>query len=229
VFDGQSGYWISEEYGPSIFHFNSSGQKIGALSIPDEYKPSKGHGRTENQGFESLCASPDRRVMTTILQSPLAQEGGRGGEQTRLMTWSLAETKAAPRSYQLPRVDPVALKLPIERSETGINECLAVSSSTYLILERDSRGLAQAEGRTHAYFKSVVRVNLTPDGRLVRAGQIDLLAPLYAAGFTPETVPPKFESLELGPVIDGQQTIWVAVDNDFKPNVPTYFFLFALR
>ena len=95
------GFWISDEYGPGVYQFDSSGKMVSALRAPDaliphrnssvsfssanapihdpvrEYEPERpNHGRNNNQGFEGLTVSPDGKTLYVLLQSAAMQEGG---------------------------------------------------------------------------------------------------------------------------------------------------------
>lgn len=205
---GDGGFWISDEYGPAVYRFDAKGRRRASLAVPAEYLPGDKRGRTDNQGFEGLCRSPDGKTLTAVLQSSLAQEGGRDGAFTRLLVWTAPFERSQPRSYRLPRL-----------AKTGINACVALSATEYLLLERDG----------DAVHKTALRARLREDGIVERGEALDLLAPLVAAGFKAEALPPKFESLEPGPLVNGVSTLWVALDNDFDPALPTMVFLLGLR
>lgn len=204
----EGGFWVSDEYGPSVHRFDATGRRRASLAVPEEYLPGEKRGRTDNQGFEGLCLSPDGKTLTAALQSSLAQEGGRDGAETRVLVWKAPFERSTPRSYRLPRL-----------AKTAINACVALSDTEYLLLERDG-------GSVH---KTALRARLREDGRVDRGEALDLLAPLVAAGLKAEGLPPKFESLEPGPVVDGASTLWVGLDNDFDPSLPTMVFLLGLR
>lgn len=227
--EADGGLWVSDEYGPFVYRFDARGRETAKLSPPREFLPGPGKGRTDNQGLESLCLAPDNGALVAVLQSPLAQEGGRAGPETRVLVWTKPWRDAPPRGYRLPRVDPEAENLPIERKETGFNECVALSSSSLLLLERDGRGLGLEGAKGRPAYKRAVFVELRDDGRAVRGDSIDLLSPLVEAGLKPESIPPKFESLEPGPSVGGSRTLWVVVDNDFQAETPSMVFLLGLR
>lgn len=204
----EGGFWVSDEYGPAVHRFDATGRRRESLAVPAEYLPGEKRGRTDNQGFEGLCLSPDGGTLTAVLQSSLAQEGGRDGADTRMLVWGAPFEPSTPRSYRLPRL-----------AKTGFNACVALSAKEYLLLERDG-------GSVH---KTALRARLRDDGRVDRGEALDLLAPLVAAGFKAGDLPSKFESLEPGPRVDGAETLWVALDNDFDPALPTMVFLLGLR
>lgn len=200
--------YVSEEYGPAIHHFARDGRLLESLPVPERYK-----GRSDNRGFEGLCLAPDGRTLAVLLQSPLETEGGKTGKSTRILLYDLAAAQAPPREHLLamPRVRGLA------RAELVMNEIEALSSSEFLVLERDGRGRGEDEERPR--YKRVVRVSLRPHGKAGRGESLDLLKVLRAEG-----LPPKFESLAWGPGPGGSRALWLAIDNDFEPSHPTYFF-----
>ncbi|TEY78300.1 hypothetical protein BOTCAL_0050g00320 [Botryotinia calthae] len=104
VLDGAGGWWVSDEYGPYIYHFNSTGIMVAAIRPPDAfipmrngsesfsadspyYYPDQGSGddvspadnptgRDNNHGFEGLSISSDGKTLYTLLQAANNQEGG---------------------------------------------------------------------------------------------------------------------------------------------------------
>lgn len=92
-------YWISDEYGPYVYHFSKSGEMLTAIKPPITFLPftdgtlnfTSGNppvgskedaagdpdtGRANNHGFEGLAISPDERLLTIQLQEALVQDGG---------------------------------------------------------------------------------------------------------------------------------------------------------
>jgi hypothetical protein len=92
-------FFISDEYGPYIYHFSAAGKMISAIRPPEALIPKrkgKDHfsanapgpgakapepgnpetGRQNNQGLEGLALSADGKTLVTILQSATRQDGG---------------------------------------------------------------------------------------------------------------------------------------------------------
>ncbi|KAF7925170.1 hypothetical protein BELL_0363g00060 [Botrytis elliptica] len=104
VLDGAGGWWVSDEYGPYIYHFNSTGTMTSAIRPPDAFIPMRNGsesfsadspyhypdqgsgddvspadnptGRDNNHGFEGLSISADGKTLYTLLQAANNQEGG---------------------------------------------------------------------------------------------------------------------------------------------------------
>lgn len=118
VVDTHGSFWISDEYGPFVYKFNSKGKMVAALQPPDALIPTRNgvtsftsntppiynndrvpvpedpdHGRRNNQGFEGLTISPDGKDLWVMLQSAAMQEGGASSSKrrnTRLLKYKLA-------------------------------------------------------------------------------------------------------------------------------------------
>ncbi|KAI7718247.1 3-phytase [Hortaea werneckii] len=92
-------YWISDEYGPYIYHFTREGQMTVAIRPSQSLVPytdgelafTSGNppvgsgldeaddpdsGRANNHGFEGLAISTDERFLTAQLQEAAVQDGG---------------------------------------------------------------------------------------------------------------------------------------------------------
>jgi hypothetical protein len=116
-------FWVSDEYGPYIYHFNSKGRMIAAIKPPEAIIPHRNGsesfnadspprydpdftvtpadpttGRADNQGFEGLTITPDGKTLYALLQSATDQEGGLAGKQTnrysRLVEYDITSPKS---------------------------------------------------------------------------------------------------------------------------------------
>jgi hypothetical protein len=217
--------WVSDEYGPGVYNFGQDGVARRRLDPTAAFIPSEGTGRVTNRGFENLCLAPDGRRLLTLLQSPLAQEGGKKGKTTRGLLWDLSAA-AAPRAVSAPM--PQAPE-GLSGKDVMYNECEWVDADTLILLERDNRGLgADAGDDGPPRLKRLRLAELRADGALVPGEALDLLGVLARAGVDVSQVPAKFESVAWGPTLAGRPTLLVAVDNDFEPSLPTWFFLLKL-
>src|ERR1700761_5433330 len=94
--DGKGGFWVGDEYGPYVYHYDAKGRMIGAIRPPDAFIPMrKGRenfssnnpptgaqydsgdpdsGRQNNQGFEGMSVSPGGRTLFVMNQSALRQD-----------------------------------------------------------------------------------------------------------------------------------------------------------
>lgn len=230
---------VSEEYGPWVFRFDAQGRRTGELPVPEKFRipgprplaadelRENTRGRVPNRGLEGLAITPDGTQAVAILQSPLIQDGGREGENVRLIVWDLKTGATREHVYVL------------DSPSLGINEILAISATQFLVIERDGR-----EGR-RARVKTITRIDLDgatdvsaietlpkqglPEGvRPVRKGAfLDLLHPDF--GLAGESFPAKVEALCWGPDLpDGSRLLLVASDNDFKDDEPSFVWAFSI-
>jgi hypothetical protein len=98
--------WVSDEYGPLIYHFDRTGMLIETLNTPEHILPKKGasfgsrardfaasdlsislitgrpdSGRNDNRGLEGLTITPNGKRLVACLQSPAMQDSGSGSTQ----------------------------------------------------------------------------------------------------------------------------------------------------
>ena len=160
---GTSGtFWVSDEYGPYIYQFSSSGMMLKAIRPPPAYIPRRngtvsfsadsppiydpneiidpantGTGRDNNQGFEGLTLSTDGKKLYALMQSALDQEGGPkdpSRKQARLIEYNI--------SGPMPEyVSEYVVTLPLYSNETKVaaqSEIRYISDTQFLVLARDS-------------------------------------------------------------------------------------------
>lgn len=159
-------FYVSEEYGPSIFHVSREGRILGQIASVPAFRPlfapasgpegfpagkvtlAQTGGRRENQGLEAIDVTPDGRFLAAMLQSATLQDSPGGHEfnraYTRLVIYDLAQgpTPARPSEHYL-------VELPVYCSH-GLggapdktaqqSEIIALSRTTFLVLTRDSQG-----------------------------------------------------------------------------------------
>jgi hypothetical protein len=84
-------FLASDEYGPSLYEFDRSGQFVRAFAMPDNLQPRAGatlnytatpapsgtltSGREPNRGLEGLALSPDGRYAFAMLQNGTVEDG----------------------------------------------------------------------------------------------------------------------------------------------------------
>jgi uncharacterized protein YjiK len=169
--------WVSDEYGPYIYHFNASGQIDGQVQLPAALvphnpvgtttfstSPANLNGRRENQGMEGIAQSPDGTRLFALLQSATLQDSTASGNQgrfnTRLLVYdiSTSDTPGDPIAQyviQLPRIDTAA---PAGVDRTGAQSAiLALNDHQILVLSRDGNGRGASGAPV---FKSVLLAEL---------------------------------------------------------------------
>ncbi len=126
-------FWVADEYGPFIIHFDANGNEIERLSPYDGSLPGELAMRDPNRGMEGLTITPDGSTLVGIMQSALATPGIDGRPRavplTRIVTIDLATRDA--KMYLLPLADP-------QNTKVLVSEITALSATEFLIDERDT-------------------------------------------------------------------------------------------
>ena len=231
---------VSDEYGPSVYEFDRSGQLVRAYNQPANLVPRTGaatdynalpptltSGREPNRGYEGLAISPDGKTAYAVLQNGAIQDGwanGNRGEYTRIVKYDTA-TGAVLGQY--------AYKLESSGQGRGISALVALGNDKFMILERNNRGVgvgATLAGADKNVFyvdfagaTDVSGIALPASGALPAGVQavvkgakiIDLDANTLAA--LGNRSPEKWEGLAVGPKLaNGQYLILAGTDNDYS-------------
>ncbi len=152
VRDKDGGFWLVDEYGPSLVHVSAKGRVL-ARHVPEglnltgadypviESLPSVFLKRKTNRGFEGLALLPDGDLVMA-LQSPLLNPDKATGEDsrtTRLLRFSTRENRVtAEYAY---RFDPVGVVEPgqTKTSELKISSVVALGGDRLLVQERTDK------------------------------------------------------------------------------------------
>ncbi len=180
VLDSRSGRagsgWVSDEYGPYIYHFNASKQIDGLLRLPEALVPHSPTGTTNfladpptngrriNQGMEGLAQSPSGNRLFGLLQSATIQDSGTGNQgrsNTRLLVYDVSQSDApvdpvAQYVIQLPRIDDNGGTPAVNRTGAQ-SSILALNDHQVLILSRDGNGRGASGSPV---FKSILLAEL---------------------------------------------------------------------
>ena len=136
-------FWVSDEYGPYITHFNRFGRQIQRLSpfaIDQNGDPTRNglpaelRYRVPNRGMEGLTITPDGTELVGLMQSSLQQPdiGTTNAKKLvplRLVTYNLRT--GAEHEYLYLLHNPAT-------TGTAVSELTALSDTTFLVDERDS-------------------------------------------------------------------------------------------
>ena len=237
---------ISDEYGPRLIEFNSSGKLVREFSVPQKLlienpglskadeNPKNVVGRQCNRGMEGLAISLDHQTLYGLMQSPLLQDSYRenitdkpSGLNCRLEQLSIDGKSEKEYLYHL------------DDNSNKLNEILACSETSFVVIERDG------EAGDDAVFKKLMLISLanatdissidklppTEIPKDVRAVKkkvlIDLLNPEW--NLAGEKMPEKIEGLAFGPdLADGRKLLLVSSDNDFERKNASYIYAFAI-
>lgn len=228
-------FLVSDEYGPSLYEFDRSGQLLRVFETPANVIPRNSGsgvpnfasdagndaGKRSNRGFEGLAISPDGRYAFAMLQSAMLDEGGANGTVSRIVKFD-TETGRAVAQYAY-RMDTAA-------RGRGTSALVALNDHEFLVLERNNRGLgvgATLSGAEKRVYKIDLRgasdvsgIDLDdPAATYTTVAKspvfIDLAANTLAA--LGNKVPEKWEGLTIGPLLAGGDFVIVAgTDNDYS-------------
>ncbi|OJV89505.1 MAG: hypothetical protein BGO39_36680 [Chloroflexi bacterium 54-19] len=126
-------FWVSDEYGPYITHFDASGKQIGRLSPFDNTLPAELKFRVPNRGMEGLTITPDGTTLVGAMQSALQQSDLAGYDAKkltvlRIVTYSLVNGQVHEYLYLLDNPNT---------NKTAVSEIAALSNTSFILLERD--------------------------------------------------------------------------------------------
>jgi len=186
-----NGTYVSDEYGPFVYHFDNGGALLDVLVPPDAFIPKSGpsyprlnnfglaipqsptndSGRWVNRGLEGLSVTPDGKKLVTVLQSPAIQDGENRNpsRNTRILIYDI---DPASTNYHEPIAEYVCqctLNAAEARNRhTPISEILALSDTQFLVLERDSRGRGGDPGPI--LYKKVVLADVSAASNILGTG-----------------------------------------------------------
>jgi hypothetical protein len=159
--DGKSVY-ISDEYGPYVYQFDrATGARTNVYNLPSAFTASNlssqganeisgnSSGRVANKGMEGLAITPDGKTLVGFEQSPLIQDGGDGGRTNRIVTIDTATGATKQFVYDNFLSD--------KNKSYNSSEILAVNDHTFLVLERDGKGLGDD---SKADVKRIYKIDL---------------------------------------------------------------------
>ncbi len=146
-------FWISDEYGPYVLHFDATGKQIGAFDVPAKYGvtiasadetaelSSNKIGRQPNRGMEGLAITPDGKTLVGLMQNCLLQDHAldkdlkRVSKFSRILTMNLVDHSTHEYIY------------PLQSEKYGLNEILAIDAHQFLVIERDGKEGAEAKAK----------------------------------------------------------------------------------
>jgi len=228
-------FLVADEYGPSVYEFNRSGQLVKTYETPANLIPRNASnvpnfasdtgnvaGRTTNRGFEGLAISPDGKFAYAILQSAMLDEGAGNGTVNRIVKFDTATGKAvAQYAYQL---DSAA-------QGRGTSALVALNDHEFLVLERNNRGIGvgatlnTADKRVYKIdingATDVSAIDLDAPGaaytKVTKASTVFITISANTLAALGNKSPEKWEGLTIGPhLADGSFVIVVGTDNDYS-------------
>jgi hypothetical protein len=170
VLPGDGTMWVSDEYGPYVYHYaangtlldvirppaafipmrkNASGKAVENFSadappIGVTYNPDPGNpvsGRQNNQGFEGLAISPDGNTLFVLLQSALIQDLDPANIKTTRRNTRLL---AYDLKHDKKLVGEYAVQLPLYQDQTKTTPSLLIAAQSELHALNDHQFLVLA-------------------------------------------------------------------------------------
>lgn len=153
---GDGTFWVSDEYGPYILHFDGEGRLLEEYSPFDGSLPAVLARRRPNRGMEGLAYDAETGMLFGIMQSPLYHPD--------------ASTKDVSRWCRIVALDPsdggtAQYLYPLESPEHVVSELCALGGGRFLVLERDGAFPENGKG-----FKRVFRIDI---GRASEISSLD--------------------------------------------------------
>ncbi|RZM22421.1 MAG: esterase-like activity of phytase family protein [Pedobacter sp.] len=187
-------FWISDEYGPHIAHFDATGKTIERINpfgtgTGGRKLPAVFANRRANRGMEGLAITPDGKTLVGMMQSPMynpSKAATTNSTVLRILTFDIATGATKQYAYLM---DNITL--------TGVSDIVALSATTFLTLERD--GLFPGHATAPAAFKRIFKIDLSGATDISDSGngatgklysgktveELNNLAGLQAAGIVP--------------------------------------------
>jgi hypothetical protein len=199
-------FYVSDEYGATIYHVSKTGQMLGLITPPQallpQFSAASGYsgfttasgaiatgvqtgGRRDNQGMEAVDLTPDGRYLVTMLQSATRQDNPLNTNDGRLFT-RLSVYDVSNNPTPTSAIGHYLVELPtFDRDGTGgaadraaaQSEIVALSPTSFLVLTRDGNGNGSGDNARPLVFKTVSLVSLS--------GATNLAGTAYANGYTP--------------------------------------------
>ncbi|NIJ43807.1 hypothetical protein FHR24_000246 [Wenyingzhuangia heitensis] len=189
-------FWVSDEYGPHIAHFDTTGKQLERLSPKgitgesgDRKLPAVFATRWANRGMEGLAVTPDETTLVGIMQSTLYNPSKADVADftiTRIVTFNIAT--GATKQYLYKQ----------EKAKNSNSEIVALSNTEFLLVERDgafTKDTDKSEVQKHIYkidisnATDVSDVADTTNGKLINGKTIEQCTwdELTTAGIVPVT------------------------------------------
>ncbi|RBO84996.1 hypothetical protein DFP76_102398 [Marinomonas aquiplantarum] len=151
-------FWVSDEYGPHMVHYNADGVEIGRINAfkMDSRNtfnlPSVFQHRRANRGMEGLAITPDEQTLVGIMQSTMQNpnKAAQKGNLTRIVTVDLQTGKTEQYLYRQ------------EKNENSNSEIAALTQTQFLVIERDGSFLLGGPKKANPKAqKQVYRIDLS--------------------------------------------------------------------
>lgn len=123
--DGSGGWWMADEYGPSLVHFNEEAKMTRRLT-PGQELPRGYNERKTNRGFEAVSKVGTK--LYGFLQSPLPKETSKDGDFSRIVEVDLETMKTSAEYFYL-----------FAKGNDKIGDAVALDAHNFLVLEQNGK------------------------------------------------------------------------------------------
>jgi len=151
-------FWVSDEYGPHIVHFDRDGVEITRINaFKDDTRallhlPAVFQHRRANRGMEGLAITPDQTTLVGIMQSSMKNpnKAAQKGDLTRIVSVNLTNGETEQYLYRQ------------EKAENANSEIAVLTANKFLVIERDGSFLFGGPKKASPNAqKQVYRIDLT--------------------------------------------------------------------
>jgi hypothetical protein len=155
---GDGSFWISDEYGPHIIHFDAGGKTLerinpfgtgyGGRKIPLAFSK-----RRSNRGMEGITITPDGQWLVGMMQSPLdnfiapaTRAVARASRVLRILFFNIQTGETKQYMYRT------------EKESGLVSDITAISNTEFLVIERD--GEFPLANNPSSSYKKIFRINI---------------------------------------------------------------------
>lgn len=151
-------FWVSDEYGPHIVHFDANGVEIGRINaFKNDHRdlfhlPAVFQHRRANRGMEGLAVTPDETTLVGIMQSTMKNpdKAAQKGDITRIVTVSLLNGQTEQYLYRQ------------QKAQNANSEIATLTANKFLVIERDGSFLLGGPEKANPKAqKHIYRIDLT--------------------------------------------------------------------
>lgn len=185
-------FWVSDEYGPYLLHFNADGILIEEYSPFNGKLPAHYALRQPNRGMEGLCIGNDGKTLYGIMQSPL--DGG---------CPEIFRTNIPLLVIDTENGTCLEYAYTPDSRECGVSALVCLDDTTLLVLERDGKFPGDGE-----VCKRIYRITLPATDSLC------LLSKTLAADLL-QVCPEYDHDKPEGMALINDSTLGVVNDDDF--------------
>lgn len=142
VSDGEDGYWVVEEYGPTLVHLTSDG-KINKRLFPGYELPKIYSERKTNRGFEGMARIENK--IYGILQSPIPNDGN----FNRIAEFDLETYKTSAEYFYK-----------LDEQSDRVGDMIALPDNSLLVIEQNGKSGEKS-------YKKIYRISLTKSDEIL--------------------------------------------------------------